>query len=319
MGGGAGMEGQNRGCQVLVLFDIGGSRIKAARAQRPGMVEILGDWPTPGKDFDAFNAVLRAAVALAGSGAAGVAVSIAGVVNPDTGTILVANIPCLDGRVLARDLTGALGCPVVVANDADCFALAEAGTGAGVGHRVVFGVILGTGAGGGLVIDGRIHLGAGGYAGEWGHGPVLRSRAAGEAVEFPHWPCGCGQSGCVDTVGSARGLERLDRHLNGEERSSVVILEDWLAGEGMAVRTVSAWLDLVSGPLAMVINVVGPSVVPVGGGLSNVPALVAALDAAVRGRILRRTLGPLLVCARHRVEPGLIGAGLLGFGEFGLG
>ncbi len=304
---------------MLVLFDIGGSRIKAARADRGGTPQVLGDWPTPGRDFDGFVEVLGRAVALAGPGVAGIAMSIAGAVDPDTGVIHVANIPALDRRVLGRDLAGALGQRVIIANDADCFALAEARTGAGVGHRVVFGVILGTGVGGGLVVDGRIHQGAGGYAGEWGHGPVLRTRVAGEAVEIPHWPCGCGQSGCADTVGGARGLERLDRHLNGAERGSVAILSDWQAGEATAGRTVAAWLDLLSAPLAVVVNVLGPSVVPVGGGLSNVPALVAALDRAVRARILRRVSRPLLVPARHRLEPGLIGAGLLGVEEFGLG
>ena len=312
------MQGEKGGA-VLVLFDIGGSRIKAARADRVGTPEVLGDWPTPGTDFGGFVEVLGRAVGLAGPGVAGIAVSIAGAVDPDSGVIHVANIPALDRRVLGRDLAGALGQRVIIANDADCFALAEARSGAGVGHRVVFGVILGTGVGGGLVVGGRIHQGAGGYAGEWGHGPVLRTRVGGAAVEIPHWRCGCGQSGCVDTVGGARGLERLDRHLHGVDRDSVAILRDWQAAEPTAGRTVAVWLDLVSAALAVVVNVVGPSVVPVGGGLSNVPALVAALDRAVRGRILRRSSEALLVPAQQRLEPGLIGAGLLAVEEFGLG
>ena len=148
---------------------------------------------------------------------------------------------------------------------------------------------------------------------------MLRTRVGGAAVEIPHWRCGCGQSGCVDTVGGARGLERLDRHLHGVDRDSVAILRDWQAAEPTAGRTVAVWLDLVSAALAVVVNVVGPSVVPVGGGLSNVPALVAALDRAVRGRILRRSSEALLVPAQQRLEPGLIGAGLLAVEEFGLG
>ena len=296
---------------MLVCFDIGGSRIKAARARDGGAVEPLGDAPTPLDDFSEFVGVL-AGFLLARS-ARGVAISIAGVVDPANGRLKVANIPCLDGRAVAAELSAALGLPVWVFNDADCFALAAAVQGAGRGHRNVFGIILGTGVGGGLVIDGRIVTGAGGYAGEWGHGPVLN------AAQVPWFACGCGLSGCVDTVGGARGIERLHRHLHGAEAGSVEVLARWQAADAAAARTVALWLDLVSGPLAMVLNVVGSSVVPVGGGLANVPALIAALDGAVRGRVLRRADAALLVPAALSVEPGLVGAALAGFGEIARG
>lgn len=304
---------------MLAVFDIGGSRIRAARSERPGMIAPVGDWPTPGTSYQDFVGVLNRGLAAVGGELAGAALSIAGGVDPDSGVIRVANIPCLDGRALAADLAADMGCPVVVANDADCFALAEAKTGAGAGKRVVFGVILGTGVGGGLVIDGHIHQGVGGFSGEWGHGPVLRTRADHERAEVPRWSCGCGQAGCVDTVGGARGLERLDSHLNGGLRRSEQIVAAWQADDIAAGRTIRVWLDLVSAPLAMVVNVIGPSVVPVGGGLANVPALVTALDREVRARVLRKTSGPLLVQAWHRQEPGLIGASLLGFEELACG
>lgn len=303
---------------MLAVFDIGGSRVRVARALAPCRVEVLAEWPTERDSFAEFVSTLKRGVTRVGETKHGVAVSIAGAVAPETGLIKVANIPCLDGRALAQDLSQALGCRVVIANDADCFALAEAKDGAGVGQRVVFGVILGTGIGGGLVIDGRIHAGAGGVSGEWGHGPVLRNRIEGEAREIPHWPCGCGLEGCVDTLG-ARGLERLDGYLNGTCRTSVEILQHWQSGEPEALRSVRAWLDLVSAPLAMVVNVIGPSVVPVGGGLGGNTQLVTALDRQVRARILRKTEGPLLQPARHQVEPGLIGASWLGFEEIARG
>ncbi len=292
---------------MLICFDIGGSRIKAARARDGGGVEPLGDAPTPLTDFGAFVGLLAGFVF--GRAARGVAISIAGVVDPSGGRIKVANIPCLDGRAVAAELSAALGLPVFVFNDADCFALAEAVMGAGRGHRNVFGVILGTGVGGGLVIDGRIVTGAGGYAGEWGHGPVLN------AAVVPWFECGCGLWGCVDTVGGARGVERLHRHLSGEDLGSVALLARWAAGDPVAAHTIEIWCDLVSGPLAMVLNVVGASAVPVGGGLANVPALVARLDQAVRARVLRRAEVALLVPAVLTVEPGLVGAALAGFGE----
>lgn len=296
---------------MILCFDIGGSRIKAALSQG-GQLDPLGDHPTPAQDFDAFLAVLKRFAQ--GRLVRGVAISIAGVVDPDTGLIHVANILCADGTSLANEVGTALGLPVLVLNDADCFALAEAWHGAGRGHRTVFGVILGTGVGGGLVIEGKLVTGPGGFAGEWGHGPVLKTFAAGRDV--PHFACGCGLSGCVDTVGGARGIERLHLHLNGAALRSEDILHHWQAGDLAAQRTIDVWLDLVAPPLAMVLNTVGASVVPVGGGLSNVPALIGALDDTVRRMILRRTIAPVIVRAECQIEPGLIGAAAAGEAAF---
>jgi N-acetylglucosamine kinase len=235
------------------------------------------------------------------------------VVDPESGVLKVANIPCLDGRRVGAELSAALGLPVWVFNDADCFALAEARQGAGRGHRNVFGVILGTGVGGGLVLDGRIVTGSGGYAGEWGHGPVVNGAVV------PRFACGCGLEGCLDTVGGARGIERLHAHLHGEMLDSVTLLKRWRSGDPAMVHTVEVWADVVGGPLAMVLNVVGASVVPVGGGLANEPALIAVLDTAVRARVLRVADGPLLRVAELQVEPGLVGAALAGEAELARG
>lgn len=244
-----------------------------------------------------------------------IAISITGVVDPATGIITCANIPCIDGLTLAADLEAQLGRRVLIANDADAFALAEAIEGAGRGHRVVFGAILGTGVGGGIVVDGRIHTGAGGFAGEWGHGPVAATSAGTPPVEIPRIPCGCGQVGCVDTVGAARGMERLHKHLHGIDLPSTAIVGAWLASDARAARTIEVQVDLLAGPLALVINVVGASIVPVGGGLGKVPRFVEQLDAAVRQRILRRLSTPLVVPAQLTGEPGLVGAAILGFSE----
>ncbi len=290
---------------MILCFDIGGSRIKAGLAEGGGVVP-LGHVPTPVDDLDGFVAALAGFVR---PGLRGVAISIAGVVEPESGIGRVANIRCIDGLALAPLLEARLGLPVRVLNDADCFALAEARQGAGRGHSSVFGVILGTGVGGGLVIDGRLVTGAGGYAGEWGHGPVIRG-------EFS-FPCGCGQVGCIDTVGGARGLERLWRASGGEPLGSVEILARWQAGDADAAPVVDLWEELVAGPLAMVLNVTGAGIVPVGGGLANVPALIARLDGAVRARVLRRTERPLVVPAECKVEPGLIGAAEAAIKEFG--
>ena len=288
---------------MILCFDIGGSRIKAATSTDGNLVP-LGDTPTPTGDFTAFTtAIARFAEGLRPKA---VAISIAGVVDPDTQRLRVANIPCADGRRLGPELEQVLDLPVLVLNDADCFVLAEAAQGAGQGHRTVFGVILGTGVGGGLVIDGRPVSGPGGFAGEWGHGPVARTQV--EGVTLPEFPCGCGLTGCLDAVCSARGIEKLHLALHGAVATSESLLQGWQSGDPQAAQTVAVWRAILAPPLAMILNTVGASIVPVGGGLSNVPALIAHLDEAVRAMILRRTDRPLVVPALCRIEPGLIGA-----------
>jgi N-acetylglucosamine kinase len=298
---------------MITCFDIGGSTIKAATATAPDALVPLGRVPTPHGDFDAFVAAIAGFVTEGGApDDAPIAISVTGVVDTRSGIVTCANIPCINGRNLSRDLTRQLGRPVLVANDADCFVLAEAMAGAGRGHRVVFGAILGTGVGGGIVVDGQIHSGAGGLAGEWGHGPVAATSAGEPPTAIPRLPCGCGQVGCVDTVGGARGLERLYRHLFAQDRTSADIIAAWRDGDADAARTVDCQIDLLAGPLALVVNIVGPDIVPVGGGLGGVAPLVAALDTAVRARILRRLDQPLVVPAQLAVEPGLVGAAILG-------
>ncbi len=286
---------------MILCFDIGGSRIRAAQAVA-GVLTPLGEVATPTTDFAGFAAAL--AGFLRGD-EAGVALAIPGVVDPVSRRTLIANIPCLDGADLQADLGAMLGLPVLVLNDADAFAMAEARMGAGRGHLCVFGIILGTGVGGGLVRGGQLVTGAGGYAGEWGHGPVIHS---------PAFACGCGQTGCVDTIGGARGLERLHLHLTGDVATSEEILHRWRASE---VETVTRWLALVAGPLAMVVNVIGADIVPAGGGLANDARLIAALDGAVRTRILRRMDRPLVVPAQVSVDAGLVGAASAGEAAFG--
>ena len=299
---------------MIICLDIGGSGIKGALASSRSELQPLGRVATPLADFDAFAEAIRTFADVAHA-TAPIAISVTGVVDPDTGIITCANIPCIDCRALAADLETKLGRHVLIANDADAFALAEAVAGAGRGHRVVFGAILGTGVGGGIVVDGQILNGAGGFAGEWGHGPVAATSAGTPPVDIPRIPCGCGQVGCVDTIGAARGMERLHKHLHGVDLPSTAIVESWLAGDQQASRTIDVQIDLLAGPLALVINVVGASIVPVGGGLGNVPRFIEFLDTAVRQRILRRLATPLVVPAKLTVEPGLVGAAILGFSE----
>ncbi|MBP1887245.1 ROK family protein [Sinorhizobium mexicanum] len=299
---------------MIVCFDIGGSAIKGAITHSPERIFPLPRRATPLNDFRRFVATLESVLDEAGGLPERVAISITGVIDPQTRRIKCANIPCIDGRELAAELEAALHLPVVIANDADCFALAEAGIGAGRDHRIVFGAILGTGVGGGLVVDGKLINADGGFAGEWGHAPAVASEAGHPPIAIPIFDCGCGQRGCVDTVGGARGLERLHTTVHHKSLSSHEIIEAWQNGDEEAARTIDIFVDLVSSPLALVVNITGATIIPVGGGLSNSEALLAEIDGAARGRILRRFDRPLVVRGECRLEPGLIGAALLGFG-----
>jgi N-acetylglucosamine kinase len=296
---------------MILCIDIGGTAIKGAIAHAPDAIEPLEKIVTPARDKALFQDAIGALLAQA-PGARNVAISIAGVIDPANGRINVANIPCLHGSQLQADLQGRFGLSFLIANDADCFALAEAALGAGRGAEVVFGIILGTGVGGGLVVDGKIVRGAGGFAGEWGHGPVLPAWIGDPPRRAPLFKCGCGLTGCVDTVGGARGLQRVHQHLHGIELASTEIVRNWRGGGAAEAQTLELYAELVSGPLAMVVNTVGANIVPAGGGLSNAPDVLALLDAAVRGKILQQRDTPLIVPAECKVEPGLIGAAIMG-------
>ena len=215
---------------AVFCADIGGSFIKFGISARSGEVEEFGKVPTPTASWDAFvDAVQGLITQYAPDYPADtpLAISTAGLVSPQTGELLATNIPAFTGRSLAADLSLALQRPVSAANDADCFALAEAYAGNAQNQPIVAGIILGTGVGGGLVINGQLVRGHGGVTGEWGHGAITRSELPinGKTYYIPRLPCACGQHGCLDILGGARGLERLHQHLNQQDRTSQQIVD----------------------------------------------------------------------------------------------
>jgi fructokinase len=180
-----------------------------------------------------------------------------------------ANSVWLNGQRLDKDLEEALDRPIRLANDADCFALSEAVDGAGRGARCVFGVIIGTGTGGGIVVDGRLLDGPNGIAGEWGHNPLPWP----QAEELPGPDCYCGKRGCIETFLSGPGLASDFRRETGQDRSAVEIAGAAEAGDADAESALCRYEDRLARSLASVINVLDPGVIVLGGGLSNLQRL----------------------------------------------
>lgn len=303
---------------MIACFDIGGSFIKYGVPGADGLVPELGRVSVPANDYDAFVDALKTAIAAMPAPIDIVSIAIAGFVDPETGRAIIANIPCLNGRVLQPDLDIRLGCRTIVTNDADCFALAESAYGVAQGRTNVFAIILGSGVGGGVVINGRLVNGAGGIAGEWGHSPIVDRMAGGLLSEpLPEIACGCGRKGCLDSYGGARGLERIHRVLTGQAADSTQILGAWKAGNAAADRSVAVYVETVARPLNLIVNTVGIDSVPVGGGLASAPDLIARIDARVRALVLAPRNAPLVVPGMRADDGGLVGAALAGVQALG--
>lgn len=295
---------------MIDCFDIGGTYIRHGRLRPDGTIAEDARVATPAEDWQAFVAALTSC--LEPDNKRPVSISLAGAYDRRSGMARVANIACLNGRKAREELATALQRPVRITNDADCFALAEALQGTGRGKTNVFAIILGSGVGGGLVIDGKLVAGHGGIAGEWGHGPVIDPTAGGTIEGLPPFQCGCGQMNCVDAVGSARGLKRIHTILFQEKLASKEITTRWQEGDPDASRTVEVYTTLLSRPLSMAVNLTGADIVPVGGGLSNEAELIALIDRKTRALTLADYTEPLVIPGRHVKNGGLLGAGLVG-------
>ncbi|PWC33469.1 ROK family protein [Azospirillum sp. TSO35-2] len=298
-------------------IDLGGSKIAAVALDADGTEHARHRRPTP-RDYDATLAALAETVAAldpagagmgtgVGTGVGGVGISLPGVVDGAAGRVRAVNLPWLDGRPFAEDVARALGRPVRIANDAHCFTLSEATDGAAVGAPVVFGVILGTGVGGGIVVDGRILPGANALAGEWGHAPLpWRTDADG-----PPAACGCGKTGCLETMLCGAGLTRLHHHRTGETLAPPEIAARATAGDPDAAGTLDHHADALARALAPVLNLLDPQVVVIGGGLSALPGLCAAVTRRWGAWTLAAAPRNRLVVARHGGESGMRGAARL--------
>jgi len=232
-----------------------------------------------------------------------VGLGIPGTVSPDHGRIKNANSTCLIGQDLQGDLERLLERPVRLANDADCFALSEASDGAGAGAYSVFGVILGTGVGGGIVIDGRLLRGPNAIAGEWGHNPLpWRTPADG-----PPRRCYCGLDDCIETFLSGPGWAAR----SGLGADAGRIAEAAASGAPSARTALARYCDQLARALASVINVLDPEVIVLGGGLSNMPALYREVPPLLVRHVFSDRVNTRLLPARHGDSSGVRGAAWL--------
>ncbi len=288
-------------------IDLGGSKIEALALGDDGRELIRRRVPTPQGDYPAtVRAIAELADALetAVGHRFSVGVAMPGALSPATGLVKNANSTWLNDRPLDRDLAAALARPVRLANDADCFALSEATDGAGAGVEVVFGVILGTGVGGGLVVAGRLLRGPNAITGEWGHNPLPWPTDA----ERPGPACYCGRTGCIETFVSGPGLAR--DHLSGGIDAAAIVATA-MAGDRAAQASLARYEGRLARSLAGVINIVDPDVVVLGGGMSNVEQLYRNVPPLWQDYVFSDQVATRLRPAAHGDSSGVRGAAWL--------
>ena len=299
---------------ISVGVDFGGTKIEAAALDRDGRFLARVRAPNPGS-YDAAIRQVRDLIAeveaqAAGTGTIGigrVGIGTPGSPSPRDGRMRNANTTFLNGRSFREDLAIALGREVRLANDANCMALSEAVDGAAVGARSAFAVIVGTGVGGGLVVDGRIVEGANGTSGEWGHVPLPWMTAE----EFPGPACWCGRHGCLDMLVSGTGLQRDHAARTGRPLDGSGIVEAARAGDVGARAALDVYVDRLGRALAMIANIVDPDVFVLGGGMSNVDELYDRLPAVVEAYAFGGAWQGRIVPARWGDSSGVRGAARL--------
>ena len=295
---------------LRIGVDLGGTKIEAIAIDGDSSVRSRGRMPTPRHDYAASLEAIAALVAQVEAAAGGrgpVGVGIPGAISPATGVVKNANSVWLNGHPLHHDLERRLGRPVRLANDANCFALSEATDGAGAGVRVVFGAIVGTGTGGGIVADGRVFTGANGIGGEWGHNPLPWP----DASEWPGPECYCGRRGCIELFLSGPGLSRDHRERTGEDLAAEAIAARAAAGDGPCEDALRRYESRMARGLATIINVVDPDVIVLGGGMSNLARLYTRVPERWAEYVFSDRVDTRLVPPRHGPASGARGAAWL--------
>ncbi|MFT3996018.1 MAG: ROK family protein [Asticcacaulis sp.] len=294
---------------MQIGLDFGGTKIEAAALDDNGNYLFRVRKPNPGRYDDAISAVcdLVAYVERETGQAGSVGIGTPGSVSPTTGLMRNSNSLYLNGKPFREDLSRAMGREVRLANDANCFALSEAVDGAGINARTCFGIILGTGCGGGLVIDGRLLEGANGIGGEWGHNPLPWPTAE----EAPGPECYCGHRGCLEQWISGTGLQR-DYHARTQQRlTAEEIIAAAKSGDIPTRRAVDQLINRIGRAIATVCNLVDPDAIVIGGGLSNVPEIFTRIPEVVSQHVFSDAWSARIVQAKWGDSSGVRGAARL--------
>jgi fructokinase len=295
---------------MRIGIDLGGTKIAAVVLDERGSVAWQRRMPAPRDDYQATIDALAGVVIEAERDLAvrcTVGIGIPGAISPATGLVKNANSTWLNGRPLSADLDARLGRSVRLANDANCLAISEATDGAAAGAGVVFGVILGTGTGGGVVVHGRLLTGVNAIAGEWGHNPLPWP----DPDEQPGRPCYCGHRGCLETFlsGPALAADYL-AHGGMPERGEAIVAKA-ASGETLAIQTLDRWERRLAKSLAAVINILDPDVIVVGGGLSAIDRIYANVPERWGDWVFSDRVATRLVRASHGDASGVRGAAWL--------
>jgi fructokinase len=290
--------------------DLGGSKIEGAAIDASSEVRLRRRLPTPAGDYHGTISAIGSVVADIErqiGAPASVGIGMPGAISPATGLVKNANSSWLNGRPLQHDLEMALGRPVRLANDANCFALSEATDGAAAGCRTVSGVILGTGVGGGIVTDGRLLVGANAIAGEWGHNPLPWPLPD----ELPGPTCYCGRSGCIEIFLSGPGMAADHRRHTAEDLGSAAIVRGGHSGDSNCRATLDRYVDRLARGLATVINLIDPDAIVLGGGLSAIAALYEEVPQRWERYIFSDRVDTRLLAPVHGDTSGVRGAAWL--------
>ncbi len=288
-------------------IDLGGTKIEIVALDRNGQIVLRRRAFTPSVYAEAL-ATLRALIGQveAEIGAtASIGIGIPGTISARTGLLRTPNTACLDGQAFDKDLAAFLGREIRVANDANCFALSEATDGAGTGAELVFGVILGTGCGGGLVAHGRLLEGRNGIAGEWGHNPLPWVRQD----EMPMRPCPCGRTGCIERYVAGPALAFEADGPGAKDASKLPARA--AAGDERAIRALAVHAEYLARALASITNIFDPDVIVLGGGLSNLPHLYSEVPELMTPYVFSDSFTARILPNTHGDSSGVRGAAWL--------
>ncbi len=300
--------------RIRIGIDLGGTKIEGLALDRSGAEIARLRIATPQHDYTATVRAIAELVrdlerrAACNSQPASVGVGIPGTIVAATGLVKNANSTWLNGQPLERDLASALTRPVRCANDANCLAVSEATDGAAAGAALVFAVILGTGCGGGIAVNGAVRVGPNGVCGEWGHNPLPWSTPS----EVPGPLCYCGQYGCIETWISGSGLARDHERATGNRLSGQMIAAAAASGDAAAGASIARLEDRIARALASVVNLLDPDAIVLGGGLSQLDRLYAHLPALIERHLFGGgALATPVLKAKHGDSSGVRGAAWL--------